>query len=40
MYKKGENRNNMVESRNLEIKRDQERFRKRKVSPMLGGRRC
>jgi hypothetical protein len=39
MYKKGENRNNMVESRDMEIKRDQERFRKRKVPPMLGGRR-
>jgi hypothetical protein len=36
MHKKGENRNNMVESRDMEIKRDQERFRKRKVPPMLG----
>jgi hypothetical protein len=29
----------MVESRDMEIRRDQERFRKRKVPPMLGGRR-
>jgi hypothetical protein len=39
MYKKAENRNNMVESRDMEIKRDQERFRKRKVPPYVGGRR-
>jgi hypothetical protein len=39
VYKKEENRNNMVESRDMEIKRDQERFRKRKVPPMLRGRR-
>jgi hypothetical protein len=37
MHKKGENMNNMVESRDMEIKRDQERFRKRKVPPMLEG---
>jgi hypothetical protein len=30
----------MVESRDLEIKRDQERFRKRKVPHMLEERRC
>jgi hypothetical protein len=31
MHKKGENRNNIVESRVMEIKRDQEKFGKRKV---------
>jgi hypothetical protein len=40
MHKKGENGNNMVESRDMEIKRDQERFGKRKVPPMLGGGGC
>jgi hypothetical protein len=40
MHKKGENRNNKVESRDMEIKRDQERFRKRKVPPVLGEGGC
>jgi hypothetical protein len=30
----------MVESRDMKIKRDQERFRKRKVPHMLGGGGC
>jgi hypothetical protein len=30
----------MVESRDIEIKRDQERFRKRNVPLMLGGGGC
>jgi hypothetical protein len=34
MHKKGENENNMAESRDLETKRDQEGFRNRKVPPM------
>jgi hypothetical protein len=38
MHKKGENKNNMVEGRDLEIKRYQERFTKREGAPYVRGK--